>query len=93
MGRDRGMGIEIAEVSGMRDEACSLNVSTWVTNPLGFQDFYAAGPLHVVEAPPTFLLGFPIRARRGKGEWIESFVQWVFLLSYGFPLVFAMTSV
>ncbi|CAL2255883.1 unnamed protein product [Prunus armeniaca] len=26
MGEDRGMGLEIAKVPGMRDEACSLNV-------------------------------------------------------------------
>ncbi|CAL8163320.1 unnamed protein product [Prunus armeniaca] len=26
MGEDKGMGLEIAEVLGMRDEACSLDV-------------------------------------------------------------------
>ncbi|CAL2279261.1 unnamed protein product [Prunus armeniaca] len=71
MGGYGGIRLEIVKVSGVKDEVCYLNVvlfdhSGWVIDSLGFQGFCEAGPSHGDEAPPAFLLGFPIRARRGK---------------------------
>ncbi|CAL8139946.1 unnamed protein product [Prunus armeniaca] len=56
-------------------------------SPLGFQEFYAAGPLHRGEAPPTFFPDFQNRAYRGKENGWSLLSNGYCSYICGFPLV------